>query len=70
MLMPHEKRQKLRAIYSFAGRTKDELSLCVGDEVVLLSNDAGEGWYFGSCRGSTGVFPASYVEPLDATSES
>lgn len=64
----HAMRPKYRALYAFDGRSDDELSFCVGDVITLLSDDAGDGWYFGSCQGRVGVFPANYVEPLEQTS--
>ena len=64
----HAARPKYRALYAFDGRSDDELSFCVGDIITLHSEDAGDGWYFGSCSGRMGVFPANYVEPLEQTS--
>lgn len=51
-----------KALYSFEARVPDELTLVAGDAVEVLSEDVGGGWWFGRCRGQTGVFPANYVQ--------
>ncbi|XP_042565924.1 intersectin-2a isoform X3 [Clupea harengus] len=52
-----------RALYSFAARNADELSLEAGGIVEVNEGTVGEpGWFYGSCQGKLGWFPQSYVE--------
>ncbi|XP_045687443.1 nostrin isoform X1 [Phyllostomus hastatus] len=52
-----------KALYSFQARQDDELSLEVGDIVMIHKKQDG-GWWFGSLNGKKGHFPAAYVEEL------
>ncbi|XP_047067039.1 SH3 domain-containing protein 3-like [Lolium rigidum] len=49
------------AVHNFNGTTEKELSLIVGDYVVVRQI-APNGWAEGECRGKAGWFPAGYVE--------
>ncbi|KAK8460493.1 hypothetical protein SEVIR_2G337900v4 [Setaria viridis] len=49
------------AVHNFNGTTEKELSLIVGDYVVVRQI-APNGWAEGECRGKAGWFPAAYVE--------
>ncbi|PVD35045.1 hypothetical protein C0Q70_06326 [Pomacea canaliculata] len=54
-----------RALHDFVGETDNELTLQVGDEVILgamLSEDSE--WQWGELNGRHGIFPASFVEML------
>lgn len=60
---------KYRAIYEFEGRNGDELTIRVGDTVMVpLVQSAEPGWLAGEINGHTGWFPESYVELADAES--
>lgn len=60
---------KYRAIYEFEGRNSDELTLRVGDTVMVpLVQNAEPGWLAGEINGYTGWFPESYVELDDGES--
>ncbi|XP_048105795.1 intersectin-2a isoform X3 [Alosa alosa] len=60
-----------RALYPFAARNADELTLEAGGIVEVNEGTVGEpGWFYGSCQGRLGWFPQSYVEkcpPVDTT---
>ncbi|VAH45481.1 unnamed protein product [Triticum turgidum subsp. durum] len=49
------------AVHNFNGTTEKELSLIVGDYVVVRQI-APNGWAEGECRAKAGWFPAAYVE--------
>ncbi|KAJ2721608.1 Protein BZZ1 [Coemansia sp. Benny D115] len=49
------------ALYDFAGRDADELSVKAGDRIQVVSRDIGEGWLQASIDGREGRLPASYV---------
>ncbi|XP_026472159.1 intersectin-1 isoform X2 [Ctenocephalides felis] len=58
---------KYRAVYEFVARNSDEISFQPGDIIMVpLEQNAEPGWLAGEIRGSTGWFPESYVEPVDA----
>lgn len=60
---------KYLAIYEFEGRNSDELTLRVGDTVMVpLVQNAEPGWLAGEINGYTGWFPESYVELADGGS--
>ena len=52
-----------RALFDFRGVLDFELSFPV-DQLIVLTKDVDEEWYEGSCSGSTGIFPKSFVEVL------
>ena len=52
-----------QAIYDFQAGAEDELSIAVGDVVLVKRPGDDEGWFFGSLNGKEGIFPSSYVEP-------
>ena len=63
---------KFQAIYDFQAGADDELSIAVGDVVIVKRPGDDEGWFFGSLNGKEGIFPSSYVEPypeVDNTTE-
>ena len=57
------------AIYDFQSSADDELTLSVGDVVVVKRPGDDEGWFFGSLNGREGIFPSAYVEPYKPPSE-
>jgi len=52
-----------KALYDYDAQQADELTLKVGDEVELMDTSNAD-WWCGSLRGSTGMFPAAYVEKI------
>ncbi|KAM8880149.1 SH3 domain-containing protein 19 isoform 2-T2 [Spinachia spinachia] len=54
---------KVQAVHNFDAEGPGELSLRAGD-VVTMVEQLDSQWYRGTCRGSTGFFPISYVEVL------
>ncbi|CAI9094882.1 OLC1v1030707C1 [Oldenlandia corymbosa var. corymbosa] len=50
-----------KVIHSFDAQTDGELSLAVGDYVVVRQV-ASNGWSEGECKGEAGWFPSAYVE--------
>jgi hypothetical protein len=57
------------ALFAFAGSEADELSFTVGDAIAVSSQDD-SGWWKGTCKGATGLFPANYVEAATTPAES
>lgn len=53
----------------FSAEGPGELSLRVGDVVTTVEQVDPE-WYRGTCRGSTGFFPVSYVKILVSSANS
>ncbi|XP_063078267.1 intersectin-2a [Engraulis encrasicolus] len=57
-----------RALYPFAARNGDELTLEAGVIVEVNEGTVGEpGWFYGSCQGRLGWFPQSYVEKCSSS---
>ncbi|KAM8938770.1 SH3 domain-containing protein 19 isoform 2-T2 [Pelodytes ibericus] len=50
-------------LHDFTGEHGDDLSLTSGEIVYLLERIDNE-WYKGTCKGSTGMFPANHVNVL------
>lgn len=55
-----------RALYAYAARLPDELSLYPGD-VLSVYRQQPDGWWLGECAGAVGIFPATYVEQIPST---
>lgn len=55
---------KVKALYDFSGEPNtSEISISVGEILVLSRTDVGEGWWEGTnAQGQTGLFPQAYVE--------
>ena len=47
-------------MHAFVAQNENELNFDTGD-TILLEKQIGEDWFQGSCRGSTGQFPATFV---------
>ncbi|XP_043200204.1 sorbin and SH3 domain-containing protein 1-like isoform X4 [Amphibalanus amphitrite] len=58
-------RPQVRAKHRFSAQSAMELSLNKGDVVTILRR-VDDNWYEGRRGDATGIFPASYVEPLTA----
>uniref|UniRef100_A0A665TH86 SH3 domain containing 19 n=2 Tax=Echeneis naucrates TaxID=173247 RepID=A0A665TH86_ECHNA len=54
---------KVQTVHDFIAEGRGELSLRAGD-VVTMVEKVDSDWYRGTCRGSTGFFPISYVKVL------
>ncbi|XP_061839690.1 growth factor receptor-bound protein 2a [Nerophis lumbriciformis] len=61
--LPPEK-QRFVAIYDFKPQEKGELALEKGD-VIKLYDDSNGQWWKGECNGKMGIFPCTYVTPLE-----
>ena len=53
----------VRAKFPFDATSDKQLSLKVGDVLVVLEKSA-SGWYKGESKGAVGLFPSNYTEPL------
>ncbi|RWS28393.1 Mitogen-activated protein kinase kinase kinase 9-like protein, partial [Leptotrombidium deliense] len=64
--------KKWKAVYDYEANGEDELSLRRGEIVDVLSKDAkisgDDGWWTGKLGDKVGIFPANYVEPMNANS--
>ena len=63
-----KKKQLAQAIQNFEAENDGDLTLAVGDTVVLTKAKEGQAWWKGYIQGNKkakGVFPASYVQVLD-----
>ncbi|XP_055342321.1 nostrin-like isoform X2 [Paramacrobiotus metropolitanus] len=54
---------RCRALYDYQARMPDELTLKVGD-IILIHAKQSDGWWRGELRGKMGAFPACYVEEV------
>ena len=67
MVERQHKRDGLRrvtALQDYKGDRKDELSFKTGD-VLIVEDEAGDGWWRGRLAVGVGKFPARYVAPCD-----
>ncbi len=53
----------VRAKFPFDATSDKQLSLKVGDVLVVLEKSA-SGWYKGESNGAVGLFPSNYTEPV------
>jgi len=60
---------RAHVVYSYMAENDDELSLTVGDSVVVLDKNLEDsGWWKGEINGKIGVFPDNFVELVTANS--
>lgn len=52
---------KARCMQSFHAEQKGEISLAVGD-LVLVTDQGSDGWWEGSCGKRKGIFPGAFVQ--------
>jgi uncharacterized protein YejL (UPF0352 family) len=55
--------EKVRAKFAFDAISDKQLSMKVGDIVVVLEKSA-SGWFKGEMNGAVGLFPSNYTEPF------
>jgi WD40 repeat protein len=53
-----------QVLHEFIAENPDELNLCPGEIIRVLSKTNDEWWTGESCDGSKGIFPCSYVEEI------
>lgn len=63
-----EKKRHCKVLYSYQPMNDDELALEVNDIIDVLE-EVEEGWWKGTVKGKTGVFPSNFVEEIDAAEE-
>ena len=61
----------VKAKFAYAGQEEDELSFAAGDLIQVLSKEEGD-WWHGRLllKGTSGMFPANYVETQGDTEPS
>lgn len=59
----------MRALYDFSGEPGSaELSVTTGEVLTVTRENVGDGWCEGfNQSGQSGLFPASYVQLIEAT---
>ena len=57
------------ALYDYAGGEDDELALRRGDVVEVTGEAEDQGWLYGKVGEQQGVFPATYIQYIDAMGE-
>ncbi|KAJ3172743.1 hypothetical protein HK101_011141 [Irineochytrium annulatum] len=59
-------KDKARAIYQYTASCDGELSLEIGDEIVVTNKDTGSAaWWEGESSRGKGQFPVNHVEPME-----
>lgn len=57
--------QYVEALYDYNADGDDEISISVGDKIILIQDDNdGSGWTEGELNGEKGMFPTSYVKKI------
>ena len=59
--------KKCQALFDFQCMEEGEITLRRGD-VIEITDDSNSSWWEGICNGKQGLFPATYVEPIDPES--
>lgn len=54
-----------KALYAYTPNLTDELALQPGD-LLSVYRQQDDGWWLGECKGNVGIFPATYVEIINA----
>ncbi|XP_041069073.1 SH3 domain-containing protein 21 isoform X2 [Carcharodon carcharias] len=59
-----------KAVFDYLASSEDELSLHIGDVILVLEKETGEyGWWEGYVDGNQGLFPDNYVIPYREDTE-
>jgi len=55
---------RARAEHAFRAENPEELSFADGDRInnIRITDEYGNGWWFGECNGKKGYFPSNYVK--------
>ena len=57
--------KKCKAMWDYEAQDQGELSINVGDVIVILGGDSDpDGWWTGRLNGNTGIFPGNYVQKI------
>lgn len=60
-----KKAQYVEALYDYTADEENELTIHVGDKIVLIQDDTdGSGWTEGELNGERGLFPTAYVKKV------
>uniref|UniRef100_A0A8C6VVE4 Osteoclast-stimulating factor 1 n=1 Tax=Nothobranchius furzeri TaxID=105023 RepID=A0A8C6VVE4_NOTFU len=62
------KKRRCKVLFDYQPFNEDELELKVGD-VVDIVEEVEEGWWSGSLKGKSGLFPSNFVEELEIAGE-
>ncbi|XP_074541086.1 CD2-associated protein [Halichoeres trimaculatus] len=60
------KRRQCKVLFEYQPQNEDELELKVGD-IVDINEEIEEGWWSGSLKGKSGLFPSNFVKEVDST---
>lgn len=52
------------AMFPYQGEQSSDLSFEANDKITVLKEDP-SGWWYGECKGNTGLFPKNFVSVLD-----
>ncbi|XP_038853440.1 SH3 domain-containing kinase-binding protein 1-like isoform X2 [Salvelinus namaycush] len=58
--------RRCKASFSYVPQNEDELELKIGDVIHILG-EVEEGWWEGSLKGKTGMFPSNFTRELEDT---
>ena len=62
--------QKARVLYAYDATSGDELTLRVGETIVIIEKELEDpGWWKGDLNGKIGVFPDNFVELIPVSEE-
>nr|CAB3266760.1 synaptojanin-1-like [Phallusia mammillata] len=61
----NEEKTYYQALYEYCSKEEGDLSLAVGDVVLVNEELEGGEWFHGSLSNVEGIFPAAYVEKLE-----
>lgn len=57
-----ENTEEFEVMYDYIAQNEDELSVCVGDTVLVMQRGE-DGWWTVHSKGQTGLVPGSYLSP-------